>query len=115
MLKSLSENVIVGWVRRRLLEVGGIVGLIVPFVMAMPPDQQAVLVAIITGQGGGLSIAALFGLGVYLFGQWRSWRATVNPQVVTSDKKKIEVPVLTEAEARAITGWDGPVVDRSRR
>lgn len=115
MFKSLSENVIFGWVRRRLIEVGGILTAIIPFVLAMPPEQHAVLIAIISGQGGALSVAAALGFAVYVIGQVRSYIATVRPQVVTSDKKKLEVPVLTEAEARAITGYDGPIVDRSRR
>lgn len=29
--------------------------------------------------------------------------------------KRSSIPVLTEAEARARTGYDGPIVDRSRR
>lgn len=114
MFKSLSENVIVGWVRRRFVEVGGIATAIIPFILAMPPEQHAVLIAIITGQGGALSVAAAIGFAVYVIGQVRSYIATVRPQIVTSDKKKIEVPVLTEAEARAITGWDGPIHTRNR-
>ena len=93
---GLAGNVVVGWIRRRLLEVAGLVGAILPFIMAMPPEQQAIIIAVLTGQGGGLSIAAVFGFAVYVFGQWRSWRATVNPHVVGGG----EAIELTEEEAR---------------
>ena len=112
ILAGLAGNVVVGWIRRRLLEVAGLVGAILPFILAMPPEQQAIIIAVLTGQGGALSIAAVVGFGVYVFGQWRSWRATVNPHVVTSEKTKIDVPVLTEAEARALTGYTGPIERR---
>lgn len=40
-----------------------------------------------------------------------SYRATVRPQIVTPDKKR---RVLTEAEVRAETGWDGPIETQGR-
>lgn len=115
MFKAVSENVVVGWIVRRVLEVGGWLGAIVPMIMALPPEHQAVIVAILTGQGGSLSIAAVIGFAVYIWSQIMSWRSTVRPQIVTSDHKRLPVPTLTEAEARAITGYDGPIEVRSRR
>lgn len=112
---AISSNVIVGWIARRVLEVGGWFAAVIPLFMAMPPEHQAVILAILSGQGGGLSVAAVIGFVVYLWSQIMSWRSTVRPQVVTSDNKRLTVPTLTEAEAREITGYDGPIVDRSRR
>lgn len=55
--------------------------------------------AILTGQGGTLTIGAGIGFAVYVWSQIMSYRATVKPQVVTPDKKRRE---LTDAEALAI-------------
>lgn len=111
---AVSQNAATGWVARRVLEVGGWLGAVVPMIMALPPEHQAVIVAILTGQGGSLSIAAVIGFGVYIWSQIMSYRETVKPQVVTKDHKKLSIPELTEAEARALTGYTGPIEDRSR-
>lgn len=111
---AVSGNVIIGWVSRRVLEVGGWLAAVIPLFMAMPPEHQAVIVAILSGQGGGLSVAALIGFAVYVWSQIMSWRSTVRPQVVTSDKKRITAPVLTEQQARDITGYSGPIETRNR-
>ena len=113
---GLAGNAVVGWVSRRVLEIGGWLAAIIPLFMAMPPEYQAVVVAILTGQGGGLSIATAFGFVVYLWSQIMSWRSTMRPHITTSYKQKINVPVLTEQQAReAVGGYTGPIVDRSRR
>lgn len=93
---GLAGSAVLGWVRRRLLEIAGLAGAIIPFIAALPSEQQGVIIAVLTGQGGGLSIAAVVGFAVYVFGQWRSWRATVNPHVVGGG----EAIELTEEEAR---------------
>lgn len=112
IITTIASNVVIGWLWRRVLEVGGWLAAILPIFMAMPPEHQAVIIAILTGQGGALSVSAAIGFAVYLWSQIMSWRSTVKPQIVTPDNKRRE---LTEAEARAITGWDGPIEDRARR
>lgn len=111
IITTIASNVVIGWLWRRVLEVGGWLAGLLPIFMAMPPEHQAVIIAILTGQGGQLSVAAAFGFGVYIFSQVMSFRATVKDQTVIKGKK---YPVLTEAEARARTGWDGPIEDRTR-
>lgn len=111
---AITGNVILGWLGRRVLEVGGWLAAVIPLFMAMPTEHQQVIMAILTGQGGALSISALIGFVIYLWSQIMSWRSTMRPHVTTSDKKKINVPVLTEAEARAATGYTGPIHTRNR-
>lgn len=106
---GIASNVILGWLWRRVLEIGGWLAGLLPIFMAMPSEHQAVIVAILTGQGGQLSVAAAFGFGVYIISQVMSFRATVKDQTVIKGKK---YPVLTEAEARERTGWDGPIERR---
>lgn len=99
---AITGNVILGWISRRVLEVGGWLAAVIPLFMAMPPENQAVIIAILSGQGGALSISAVIGFAIYLWSQIMSWRSTVRPQVVTSSKKRITVPVLTDEEALAM-------------
>ena len=99
-LSGLAGNVVVGWVLRRVGEVAGLLAFLLSLVLSLPPAYQDVIIALLTGQGGGLTITAILGLLGYLWAQYRSYRATVTPQVVTSDKTKHELPVLTEEQAR---------------
>lgn len=112
---GIAGNVVLGWIWRRVLEIAGWLGVAASIYAGLPPEYQGVVFAILTGQGGTLTIGAGIGFAVYIWSQVMSYRATVKPQVVTSEKKKITVPVLTEEQARAITGYDGPIIDRSRR
>lgn len=86
---AIAQNVILGWLWRRAQELASFAGIFVPIYLAMPASMQADIQAIFTGQGGGLSISALFGIGYYLWTQWQSYRATVRPQVVTQDGQKV--------------------------
>lgn len=95
-----AGNVVLGWVGRRVLEVGGWLAALIPFFMTMPPEHQATVLDILQGDGGSLSIMTYIGLAGYVFSQIASYRATVRPQVVTSTKKKVNVPVLTEEQAK---------------
>ncbi len=101
----MFNNIILSWLWRRVQEVGGWASVILPLYLAMPDQQKAVIHAILSGQGGGLSISAAIGLVVYLFSQWQSYRSTVKPQVITSDAKQIALPkassVITKVEAIA--------------
>lgn len=113
-LAGLAGNVVLGWVGRRVVEVGGWLTLALGFIAELPPEHQDTLTALLMGQGGGLSIAAYFGLGAYLWSQIMSFRSTVRPHVTTSTKRKLNVPVLTEEQARSMTGYDGPIHTRNR-
>lgn len=104
---GIAQNVVMGWLWRRAQELAGLAFTLVPIYLAMPPSMQQDVQAIFTGQGGGLTISAAVGILWYLWTQWQSYRATVRPQVVTSDGQKI-TPVPTsvamervEAQAKA--------------
>ena len=99
ILTGLAGNVVMGWVWRRVLEIAGWLGVAASIYAGLPPEYQGVVLAILTGQGGSLTIGAGIGFAVYVGSQVMSYRATVKPQVVTPDKKRRE---LTDAEALAI-------------
>lgn len=119
MFNNIAQNVIFGWIARRVPELVGLLTMIVSAYNALPAEHQATIIAVLTGQGGGLTVTALFGLAIYLWSQFLSYRATVKPQVVTTDAKKIALPAsgagvgttkkveaLAEAAPKPRTLWE---------
>lgn len=96
MLTAIFQSALAGWLFRRAQELASLATFLVPFYLAMPPSMQEVVIAILTGQGGGLTISAALGLGWYVWTQVQSLRATTKPQVVTRDGTKIELPKTGE-------------------
>jgi hypothetical protein len=83
------QNALWGWLVRRAGEIGSLITILAPLFMAMPPHYQAVIGEVLSGRGGGLSIATAAGFVWYVVTQWRSLSATIQPQVVTTDGTKI--------------------------
>lgn len=98
---AIAQNAILGWLWRRAQEIAAWAFTLVPIYLAMPPAMQKDVQAIFTGQGGGLTISAAFGIVWYLWTQWQSYRATVRPQVVTTDGAKVILDKGTAAANRA--------------
>ncbi|MET3925921.1 hypothetical protein [Devosia sp. 2618] len=92
MFASILQSALAGWLWRRCQELAGVGGVLVPIYLNMSPANQAAVQEILQGRGGGLSITAAFGLAVYLYSQVKSLRATIQPQVVTTDGTKIALP-----------------------
>ncbi|KQU96424.1 hypothetical protein [Devosia sp. Root105] len=68
----------------------------------MPHEVQQTVLAILGGRWGDVSLAAAGGFIVWAFTQWRSYRATVKPQIVTEDGKQAEFRELPEGTANAV-------------
>jgi|GEM_PF-1454650 len=98
---TIAQNVILGWLWRRAQELAGLAFALIPIYLAMPPSMQQDVQMIFTGQGGGLTISAAFGILWYLWTQWQSYRATVVPQVVTGTGKRVELPRGSNADRQA--------------
>lgn len=81
-MNSILNNVAVQWLIRRVPEWGGLIVAIITFFSTMPPEVQAVIVAVLTGQGGGLTAAAYFGVASWLYAQFISYRQTTKPKAV---------------------------------
>ena len=119
IITAIAQNVILGWLWRRLQELVAFAATLAPFFLAMPPEHQQFVWEVLQGRGGALSISAYIGFGYYLFTQWQSWRATTAPQVVTTDARKVTLPkagegsgttrkieALAEAAPRPRTLWE---------
>ncbi len=76
------------------------IGVAASIYAGLPPEYQGVVLAILTGQGGTLTIGAGIGFAVYVWSQVMSYRATTKPQVVTGSKTKLDIPVLTDEQAK---------------
>lgn len=113
---AIAQNAILGWLWRRAQELASWALALVPIYLAMPPAMQKDVQAIFMGQGGGLTVSAVIGIVWYLWTQWQSYRATVRPQVVTTEGQKVifdkGTPVASRADAVAATApkprtlWD---------
>lgn len=88
---AVAQNVVLGWLWRRVQELAAWTAGLLPLFMVLPAEHQALILGVLQGQGGGYTISAYIGFAVYLFSQWQSYRATVKPQVVTTDGKKVTI------------------------
>jgi hypothetical protein len=88
------QNVILGWLGRRAVEVGGLIGTVASIYFALPPERQDVVNRILSGEWQDITLGAIVPFGIYVFSQVLSFRATVKPQVVTPDGTKIALPKL---------------------
>lgn len=107
---SIISSVALGFFGRKLLDVGGwlfgSIGTVVGIYNTLPPDLQAVVIKGAQGHWGEIAITAIPGFLVWGYGQFMSYKATVRPQVVTSDGQKIQslpenVQATVEAAAAA--------------
>lgn len=116
-LTSLAGSAAFGWIGRRLLEVGGWLAFILSMLAMLPGDHLALVIAILSGQGGEWSIASYLGLAAYLGSQFMSWRATTKPQVVADGQKVGLTPEQARQAAYEQTGRypTGPIVNRTQR
>lgn len=94
----MLQNVAVQWLIRRVPEWGGLIALIIGAIALAPPDVSGTINAILTGQGGGQSVAAWLGLLSWIYAQVNSYRATVRPQAVVEENGKIVSNTLSPAK-----------------
>lgn len=105
-MTGLFSSVAMQWWLRRLWDWGGMLagwlsGLLALYGM-MPGEMQATLLAILGGRWGDVSLAATGGFLVWAFTQWRSYVATVKPQIVTEDGKQAELRELPRGTVNAV-------------
>ena len=83
-------NLVGAWLLRRALEIGGLVGALLSLYSALPPDAQASIAQLLTGQWQDLTLGALVPLAISIGGYIWSWRSTMAPQVVV-DRKQVPI------------------------
>lgn len=94
MLTAIFQSVVLKWVFRRILELGGLGGVILTAFAALPPGQQAVIGRVLQGDWGEITLSALAPLAVALFGYAWSFISTVKPHA-TSDGVQVPTSQMT--------------------
>ena len=84
---NLFTGVVAGWLGRRALELGGLLGALTAAFLALPQGQQDVILRILTGRWQDVTLGALAPLAMYVFSQVLSFRATVKDQVVVDGQR----------------------------
>ena len=113
-LASLFSQAGVGWLVRRVFDwggwIGGTLGTLLALFASLDPITQSAILTALQGRWQDVTLGGAVGFVIWGLSQWRSWRATVKPHVTDGEHLR----VLTEAEAREITGYRGPIQDRSK-
>lgn len=105
-MTTLLSSVALNWWLRRIWDWGGqlagwLGGLLALYGL-MPSDMQHTLLAILGGKWGEISLASAGGFIVWAFTQWRSYVATVKPQIVTKAGRQAELRELPPGNLRAV-------------
>lgn len=99
---GILSNVAVQWLIRRVPEWGGILAIIIGAIALAPPDVSGTINAILTGQGGGQSVAAWIGLISWVYAQVISYRSTVRPQAVVEEGGKLVTNTLAPKKEKEV-------------
>jgi len=103
---SFFASVAVQWWLRRIWDWGGMIagwlaGLFTLYGL-MPGDVQHTALAVLQGKWTEVSLASAGGFIVWAITQWRSYRATVKPQIVTEDGRQADLRELPPGNANAV-------------
>jgi hypothetical protein len=79
---SILNNVAIQWLIRRVPDWGGQITFLVSLYLALPQEHKDTINAVLSGQGGGLTVSAVIGLGAFLYAQVISFRQTTKPKEV---------------------------------
>ncbi len=95
---GIFTGVALGWLGRRILDWGGWLGTfmltIIGLYNGLPPVAQQAVQAVVTGHWQDITLGSLIPLAMLVWSQISSFRATVRPQIVTSDGQKVELDKL---------------------
>lgn len=80
-------NLIVAWLGRRALELGGLAGMLLTVWSNLPPATQSAVLSLLTNKWQTVTLGTLAPLAVSLFGYAWSFLATTRSQVVVDGKK----------------------------
>lgn len=88
----MFQNVIIGWLARRALEIGGIVGAGLTAWNNLPPATQEAILSVLGRNWETITLGALAPIALSAWGYIWSALSTFKPQVVTADKRQISLP-----------------------
>lgn len=103
---SILSSVALGWFGRRVLDWGGWLGTflltLIGIYNGLPPAAQQAIGAVIKGEWQSLTLGSLIPIAALVWSQIASFRATVKPQVVTDEGKRVEMDKLAPAAQQTV-------------
>ena len=103
---SILSSVALGWLGRRVLDWGGWLGTflltLIGIYNGLPPAAQQAIGAVIKGEWQSLTLGSLVPIAALVWSQIASFRATVKPQVVTDEGKRVEMDKLAPAAQQTV-------------
>lgn len=86
------QNIVLAWLIRRAMEVGGLVGSLLAAWATLPPGTQNAVIGLLTSKWETVTLGALAPIALAVWGYAWSFISTVRPQVVTEAGKQIALP-----------------------
>lgn len=108
----MLSSVALGWLGRRVLDWGGWVGgtlfTIIQFYNSLPPGVQMIIQQVAEKRWTEITLGSLFIFVPYVWSQVQSFMATVKPQVVTEEGKRVPTNKLPEPVKETIEAKVAP-------
>ena len=98
----MFQSVAIQWLIRRIPEYGAIFGSILAVVLYAPPDVTGAFQAILTGQGGGLTVTTYISVISWVYAQVISFRATNKAQAVVLEDGKLVTNTLAPKKEKEV-------------
>lgn len=92
----MFQNVIIGWLMRRALEIGGLVGALLTAWNNLPPATQEAILSVLGRNWETITLGALAPIALSIWGYVWSFLSTRKPQVVI-DGKQVALPRIPDA------------------
>lgn len=89
MLTAIFQSVVLKWILRRVMELGGLGGVVLAAYGALTPAQQSVIARALQGDWGDITLSALVPLLIAVGGYAWSFISTVKPHATAGG---IQVP-----------------------
>lgn len=103
---AFFASVAVKWWLRRILDWGGWLGTfllgLIGFYNSLPPPLQAAIGTVVQGKWQDITLGSLIPLVALVWSQIQSYRATVQPQIVSRDGSQVTLPELPPAKQTAV-------------
>ena len=85
-------NIVLAWLVRRAMEVGGLVGFVLSAWATLPTGTQNAVVGLLTSKWETVTLGALAPIALAVWGYAWSFISTVKPHVITEAGKQIALP-----------------------
>ena len=115
---TFLSSVALQWLLRRVLDWGGWLGTfllgIIGFYNALPPEAQAAVAVVFSGQWQDITIGSLIPLAALVWSQVQSFRSTVKPQIVL-DGQQVDLKDMPAQKSVVVQEYARTALDEKKR